>query len=454
MRFPDLILKQKPSDLIVYFLILLHFVGGITSNLAILVTSLWIFFYIVFKREWDIYFIFLLIIPTIVFTKGINLSDSQADTTFFHNFKNVWIIGPFALSSSFAMALAIPIRLIIDFGRSNFKFLTIILFINLILAICGLALAVYSGEQNPSGLTVGFRIVLAIGAILITKAVIDKDVFLKSLDKIILISFLLLVFGFIQAHWFFVAFGFAPYFFHRIKPRILALLPLIFSINILYNLSSTITILAILFVSIVFYLAINYNRYLRRGLANKSIIAFIIIIPLLVTIYTLSLHKSVIYDKTTFKGYIEFKLLADRKPVWDASWKDIWSSSFLVKPAGSHLKVYLDYIKTWEDWTAGSHNIFLEFGRQIGAFSMISLSILLIVFIYRTGKCLIFKNDALIFYCFLSVYLVFGLTGQSLIYDGVGALFWLLFGQFYQVLNSEMKEDHEKSSNLNYLAEY
>jgi hypothetical protein len=47
------------------------------------------------------------------------------------------------------------------------------------------------------------------------------------------------------------------------------------------------------------------------------------------------------------------------------------------------------------------------------------------------NKTLLFQNKLLMNASigFIAVYMVFGLTGNSLIYDGVGFLFWLIFSQ-------------------------
>jgi len=445
MKFFEIINRQRFIYLIVYFLLLLHFFGGYISNIAILVTSLWVFYYIIFVKEWDLYLIFLLIIPTVVFSTEIVTETFSIKNVVFGNFKNVWIIGPFALSSAFMMALAIPFRLFIDFGASKHKFLTIVWLINLALAIAGLVMAIITGEENPSGLTVGLRIALSLGAILITKSIVDKEAFFTSLDKIILISLILLMLGVMRAHWYFIVYGFVPYVWYRIKPKWLLLIPLIFSVYIFLNLkSSTMTLLGILFISLVFYLLLNWNATMRKILVNKYFRILIIILPILITVYTLSIPKSGgSYDLTTIQGRLEFKFFGDRKPLWEASWDDIWKSSFFIKPGGGHLMVYFDFNKYWQDWTAGSHNIFLEIGRQIGAFSMISFTFLILAILYKAGKYVMSKNDLVLFYCFMAIYLIFGLAGQSLIYDGVGALFWLLFGQMYQLL---YWEDHSNIS--------
>ncbi len=440
MRVFEILKNQRIVYLMVYFLILLHFAGGLISHIAILISSILIFLYVAFSPKLDLYLIFLLIIPSIIF---------KTDSTTFNkanfllkNFNNVWILGPVALSSSLMMVMAVPVRLLIYFRSIKYKFLAILWFFTLILAIVGLFLAVLNGEKNPSGLTVGLRIALTIGTVLIGQSVKNKENFIESIDKIILVSLIILMTGIISAHWYFIVFGFIPFALFRIKPKILLLIPAIYVLFVIIHFdNATLTILGILLLSLIFFLLINWGEIVRTVLRTRFFIFLIIIIPLVLTIYTLSLESIKTYDITTLGGYIEFKLLADRKPIWDATWKDISSSFFLLKPAGGHLLVYFEFTKYWMDWPAGSHNIFLEIGRQIGTFSMISLSFILLFILYKSGKVIRSKDDMILYYCFLSIYLIFGLTGQSIIYDGVGALFWLLLGQMYHVFRDSNKNE-------------
>ncbi len=442
MKFFKILNNHRNIYLIIYFLILLHFAGGFVSNLAILITSILIFVYILFAREWDLYLIFLLLIPSIAFS-GTSISDvADKASPLTQNFKSVWIIGPLALSAGFAMALAIPIRLLLDFSKSKHQSLIFIWFINLLLAITGLIVAVINKQENPSGITVGLRIALTTGAILIQKKIIDKEHFLESIDRIVLVSLFLLLFGLLKGHWYFVLYAFIPYVWYRIRPRLLIVIPIIVLMYILVNArSNTITMLGILVFSFIFYFIINSDRSFRSILKSRLFVLLLLIIPLIITLLVISMGRIESYDEFTLRGYIEFKLLGDRKPIWDASWKDIWTSSFFFRPAGNHLKVYFDYLHTWQNWTAGSHNMFLEIGRQLNAFSMISLSFILLYLMYTGSISLMSKRDMILYYCFISVYLVLGLTGQSLIYDGTGALFWLIFGQMQHIPDVESSKD-------------
>ncbi len=165
-------------------------------------------------------------------------------------------------------------------------------------------------------------------------------------------------------------------------------------------------------------------------LKNKYIFLALIIFPILFTLYTIQLPIIDAYDTSSFMGYAEFKLLGDRKPVWDASYKLIMNS-LIITPAGNILEVYLDYRNSWDMWQSGAHNIFLEIGRQIGGLGMILLSLIMLIMLYRTANEVRSKQETVILYCFLSIFLIFGFTGNSLVYDGVGAFYWFLVGQFY-----------------------
>ena len=88
--------------------------------------------------------------------------------------------------------------------------------------------------------------------------------------------------------------------------------------------------------------------------------------------------------------------------------------------------MYFDYIKKWKEWEEGSHNIFLEIGRQISFMGMLVLSILVVRELMSLSKNLKDNKDFHFIFSVFSIYTTFGLSGQSIIYDGVGFMFWLL----------------------------
>jgi hypothetical protein len=128
----------------------------------------------------------------------------------------------------------------------------------------------------------------------------------------------------------------------------------------------------------------------------------------------------------TVLGYAEFKILGDRKPVWDQVLK-LTLDHKLFMPAGQMFNVYFSLFDDLTPWPGGAHNIFLELGRQLGLLSMILLSSLIILKLITLKNVLCNVNMLLYFYCFLSIFFVLGFTGNSLIYDGVGTMYWILF---------------------------
>jgi hypothetical protein len=418
---------------VAYLFILLHFFSGIVNMLAILVTSIWLLWYFTIKKNVDIFLVFLLLIPSIAFERTSENNDVQTTVSLFTNYNSVIFLGPIALSTRLTFSFAILARVLLNIRTIRFPLLTIAWFISIGLAVAGLIYAVILESVNSSGLTVGFRIALSIGAVLLGRTFLLNEDYYKGLNKVIILSVLLLASGLMAGHWFFITFGFIPYFWLVVKPRILVLIPLFFSFNILFNFSSTITIIGVLLLSILFFSFAHLNLFYNYILRNKFILGLLIAIPVIITIYTLQLNSSGSYDLSTIKGYAEFKLLGDRKPVWDATFQLI-QQSFFVIPAGSSLEVYFDFLNKWEIWESGAHNIFLEIGKQIGGVGMLLLSFVLLIMLYKTAIKVTSRLETVTIYCFLSVYIVLGITGNSLIYDGVGAFYWFLLGQFYCIL--------------------
>lgn len=422
-------------------LIIAHFFGESLANLAIVVSSIYAFYYFIFKKEVDLFVLFLLLFPSICLVE-INQNTNSLTRLLLANFHNVFIIGPLALSVKLALALAVPFKLLFYSTKRIYEYVLLFLWIILVLfSIYGLFLGISIGNENPAGLTVGFRIALSIGVLLMPKIIKDKNQFYSSINKIIVVSIIFMIIGLMNGHWFFVVFGFIPYFWSQNKSMLLRGL-FITSIPFLLTLETTFTILGAIVLSFVFYILIKYKKYTLNFITNKFSISIIILLPLFFTFYVLNLpSNNSNYDFSSIGGLIEFKILGDRKPIWDASFKQIINSSFFVVPAGASLLVYFDYINTWTNWEPGAHNIFLETGRQIGTYGMLLISVLTSFSLLKGSKFHETK-DLIFYYSIISVYIAYGITGNSLIYDGVGFLFWLIFSQFYR-LNS-IKNDTNK----------
>lgn len=423
-----------------YSLVALHF-GGATSRVAIAVSCVWLFVHFVGRNRVDLYLIFVLLTPSIVFVAtDPGAQDLGATPAILEHFTSVVFVGPVALSTRLVFSLAILVRVLLRFKTIHLRALTASWLTAVGLAAVGLIYSVMIGNKNPAGLTVGFRIALSVGAVLVPRCVRSREEFVAGLDRILFVSMLLLVLGLTSGHWLFIAFGLIPYAWLRLKPRLLALFPFAYALKILASQSSTLTVLGIIFVSLTFLALLTTNRLTNHLLRRNPAMIAGLALPILLTIFVLRLPVADRFDPsaadrsdlTSIKDYAEFKLLGDRKPVWDASFDQITGSSMFVIPAGSVMDVYFPSLGLSREWFEGSHNIFLEMGRQIGALGMILLTVVIVAMLYKTGRRMRTTEELVLFYCFLSIYIVFGVTGNSVVYDGVGALYWLLVGQLYQ----------------------
>lgn len=427
-----------------YFLILLHLCGGIIANLAIIISSCYAFFYFCFKKEVDLYVVFLLLYTNICMGQNSDAENiSNINVGIYAFFKNVLIIGPIALSTKFAFALAVPVRALLNFAKTKPYWLFGVWSLTVLFSIIGLFLSFFSGAENKAGLTVGFRIALTMGVVLLPQLVSSKEEFLRQFDKIFILSAVSLSLGLMNAHWLFITFGFLPYLWFRFKSFPLKIVILLCLGRTLIGLETTITIIAMIVISFIFLIFTKVNIFTKKKL--KYVGPFFILIPVFITIYVVLMPVDKIgYDFTSIMGYVKFKLIGDRKPIWDASFLQINNQNFFVAPAGSSLEVYFDYIDKWTEWSEGSHNIFLEIGRQTNGFSMFFFTGLIFKIMYSAYKNLSDKIDCYILLSFTSVYLAFGLSGQHIVYDGVGFMFWLFIAQL-------SKFKIRKNENITYL---
>lgn len=423
-----------------YFLILLHLCGGIVANIAIIISSLYAFYYFCSKKEVDLYVIFLLLYTNICMGQNSEAENvSNINVGIYVLFKNVLIIGPIALSTKFAFVLATPVRVLLNLGKTKSYWFLALWYLAILFSIVGLFLSFFSGYENKAGLTVGFRIALTMGVVLIPQFVSYKKEFLKQFDKIFILSAISLSLGLMNAHWLFITFGFLPYLWFRFKSIALRAVILLCLGRIFVGLEATITIVGMIVISCAFLLLARFKILNRKNLKYLSL--FFIFLPILITIYVVLMPNDKIgYDFTSITGYIKFKLIGDRKPIWDASFLQINTQNFFIVHSGSSLEVYFDYIDRWKEWSEGSHNIFLEIGRQIGGFSMLFFTILISKTFYTSYKVLSNKLDCFIILSFTSIYLAFGLSGQHIVYDGVGFMYWLLIAQFAQ-FNPKINEN-------------
>jgi hypothetical protein len=401
-----------------------HLFGGIISIVSIVLISFLAFFYFIIAKKLDIFTVFLLLVPNVLF-ELLSIYPNEKNLLL-ANFNNVIFLGSFSISSKFFLALAVPIRLLLCKNKTNkAKSLLTLYFIILSISIISLFYAYLIGISNSSGLTIGLRSVLSLGVLFLPN--IFNENFYSSLNKIFLVSIILISFNFVNGHWMFVVYGFIPFIFIYIRPRILIFLILFLSLNLFYNLENTITILSLAFFS---FLIIIFNKFNLKLFFSKPSFYLLISLPLISTIIVLLLKSDGIYDFETLSGFARFKLLGDRKPIWDSSWNFIQSSNFFYSLPGSVLEVYFDFRNEIVDWPEGSHNIILELSRNISIFAALFFFITITINFIRVHKRITSKINLIILFCFLNVFIFYGLTGNSLVYDGVGFLFWLMFVSF------------------------
>ena len=438
-------LKKIQTELrkygVFYFLIFIHLLGGLIADFAIIVSSVYAFYYFCLKKEIDLYVVFLLLFTSICMGQNSYIENvSNINVGIYDLFKNILFIGPIALSTNLALALAVPVRILLNLKRNKTYCFISIWYLALFLAVISLFSAFFSGLENKSGLTVGFRIVLTMGVLFLPQLVSSKEKFIKQFDKIFILSAISLGFGLMNAHWLFITFGFLPYLWFRFKSfRLKVIIALSLVNSFFIGAGSTLTVLFIFVCSSIFLLFAKFNIFNKKN--SKYFALIFVLIPIVITVYVVSIpFETINYDLTTFSGYVKFKIIGDRKPIWDASYSQIFSQNFFIPPAGSSLDVYLDYINTWKNWEEGSHNIFLEIGRQVSGFCMFLFAFLLPKTLYSGYKNLSNQNELFLMLCFTSIYIMFGLSGQSIVYDGVGFLYWLLIAQFSKI-NSRDNEN-------------
>ncbi len=153
----DFLLEFKKYG-VFYILILLHFPGGVISNVAVLVSSIYSFYYFSTKKHIDLYLIFLLLFTNIAL--GNSGEESTGNNFLTALFNNVVVLGPLAISTKFFFVLAIPFRIVIYKRDLKVNYLFILWLLIVLFSLIGLLYSYINGAENKSGLTVCFRIAL------------------------------------------------------------------------------------------------------------------------------------------------------------------------------------------------------------------------------------------------------------------------------------------------------
>jgi hypothetical protein len=429
----------KKIYLLAILLTLGQVVGGVIADISIIIAFCFSFLYFCFSREVDIVLIFLMLTPSIVLR---NIPPENGTFLFFgksnyHDYtwlqialpklKDVFIVGPFALSAKLGFALAVPIRLICFFNKTRYPNSLILWFLVLIISIGGLWLSVYKGIKSESGITVGLRIALSLGTLFLPSCISDMAKFNKSLLRILMISIILFILGLLTEHWLFVVSGLLPFIFlysHRIFVKLLVIISSI----ILLVMDFTFTFKGIVVLSIFFYILIEWKLFISI-FKLRIIKYFILIIPILLTLMIVFSDQFLEYNGDgKFKRELSEKINSDRKILWQASFAQISTSFPLIVAGGRPIPV--QNFQGHNTWDPGAHNIYLEISRQLGVLTFFIVLFSVLNVMMNVWSVIEGKKELILFSGLLSVYLVFGFTGNSIIYDGVGFLFWFVVGQY------------------------
>lgn len=414
---------------------------GPLGVVGVLLASIYAFYLIAFKTKIDLIQLFILLIPNIALSSGRDIKggnlNQYGDVTYFKilipSLTSVYIFGPIAVSVMLFMALAVPVRLFRKIKIQKANLLHLIWFIVLLLSIYELYLAKSEGIESAGGLTVGLRMVLSIGAILIPLA-IGKNNLEKQLILIGKISMILFLIGVMNSHWIFVTAAFPAFIFYtskRLEWKIISVIcALIF---LIFGGTFTIKFTTLLSWSMIFLF--EYRQIIFPYFKFKLFRIALFLLPMLIVYYVIESKSAItLSGRTTLQARFISKLYGDRGGIWMQTIEFIKKSNFFIVPAGRNIIVYDYGIVGESDWGAGAHNIYLEMARQIGLFSALLLSIIIFWYLFKIMRQ-IFKTGIISKFILisLSVYIVFGLTGNDLVYDGIGFLFWLIIGQIYQV---------------------
>ena len=420
-----------------YFVLILFILIQLTPfyYIGVIASSIFAFYKILFYKKIDFVTLFLLFIPSIVLRDNTVLSSNNSFISFqsgwvqlfFPTLKSSFSLGSLSISPSFFAAIAVPFRLIKEFRSIN-RYLLILWLFALVLSITGLFISIINGISSAGGLTVGLRIVLTLGVLILPKVINFNDLKnqIKLIAKVSLIFFFL---GILNNHWIFIAVIFPVILFfsnenYFWKSFSLVMLILFFLLELTFTIKLTLYLIFTLVILFIFKRgALNINKF-------KS--SIILSLPLLLVFFVIGQQLLPILNLIGSEKFTN-KLLDDRGGIWIYTLSLITESNFFLVPSGRDIPTF-NFLGNdgYIDWGAGAHNIYLEMARQLGVFSSIILFIIIGFFFmdvpkfFRTTKDIFLKITSL---GFISVYIIYGFTGNSLIFDGVGFLFWFMFSQ-------------------------
>lgn len=405
--------------------------------------SVLIFYFIGFKKEINLFEIFLLLVPVIAFRSGNSSEKNLIDTGtaglswisyYLPYLQSIIMIGPVAVSTKLFGALGVLVRVVLNYRKFSTQHL--FWFIALVISIVGLYMSVTNRLESAGGLTVGVRIVLSIGVLLFPLVVDRKKIYLQ-LRQIISFSAILFFIGILNDHWIFVFAGTVPVLLFYENKTIYKVASLV-AIIILLFFDFTFTIKITTLLSVIICLLIKSRNTTEFLFFNSYFFKYVLItFPILVVIFSISGYLDDFFRIVNLEE-VSNKFFTDRMPIWTQAFHFILESNPLVVPAGRPLLLENYKVIGESEWGAGAHNIYLEVTRQIGFVSSLIVFSIILITLYRIFLNLKFypKIFVVFFFSMLSVYMIYGLTGNSLVYDGVGFMYWLIIGQIAKLKQS------------------
>lgn len=417
-----------------FLLLVLHFTP--LSLLSTIVQSVLIFYFIGFKKKINLFEIFLLLVPVIAFRSGnsnekILIETGSAGLSWISYYlpylQGIIMIGPVAVSTKLFGALGVLVRILINYRK--FSIQHFFWFVALVISIIGLYISVSNRLESAGGLTIGVRIVLSIGVLLFPLIVDSKKMYIQ-LRQIISFSSLLFFFGTLNDHWIFVFAGIVPVLlFYESKSIYKTVSLLAIFILLIFDFTFTVKITTLL--SIFICLLLNSNNLIKFLFFKSYILKYVLItFPILIVLFSISGYLDDFFKIVNLEE-VSNKFFIDRMPIWTQAFHFILESNPFIVPAGRPLLLENYKVIGESEWGAGAHNIYLEVTRQIGFLSSLIVFGLILITHYRIYFNLKYypKIFVVLFFSMLSVYMIYGLTGNSLVYDGVGFMYWLILGQ-------------------------
>lgn len=393
----------------------------------------YVLIYILLSNKLSILKLFIVLIPHICFVGTYN-SDSISILPFNFQSAQPINIGSLNIDTSFAIILALNLRLFIGGIERKIISSFILYLILLFIATYGLLLSVYQGLFSAGGLTVGIRVVL----LSILLFYLPKFTnFKRDVCRIAKISILIMSLGLMRGHWIFISYALIPLIIFSkeftIRWKLFALFACFFS---LFNYGYTFTQLAILSsASVLLFMARNqyilHHHLPSSFFSAKYLETFLHLMPILSIVFTLIFS---VFFVVVEGNVLASKIAQDRGLIWIGTLNLILDSNPFIVPAGRDIEIYGFFGSDIISWQYGAHNIILEIARQLGLFSLTICILLYLLGLKRLfsyssaesfGSNNIFYNRT--FLCFLSVFAFYGATGNSLLVDGVGTIFWLIF---------------------------